>query len=328
MRLGKYILITVGTLAALIFVLLYVGVANPRQDVAWGVNFSEKHTINLHLDWKNTYLAILDDLKARKLKVAVHWDFVEPKEKEFSFADLDWQMSEAGKRGAGVVLAIGMKTPRWPECHIPDWAKSMDKQKQQDEITAYLQAVVARYKSDPALKGWQVENEPYFQFGDCPWKDDAYLEKEVALVRSLDPAHPILITDSGEYSTWFKPARLGDVVGSTLYRTVWFKQLGMYADYLWSPLFYKRHAELIKLLFDKDVIDAELQAEPWGPVLYYDMTVAEQMKSISVGKLRANIDFARRTDMKEAYFWGAEWWYWMKTTQNDPSFWNEAKKVF
>jgi len=88
----------------------------------------------LGLDDRETYLAILDDLKAQKVKISVHWDLLEKKDDKFDFSELDWQMAEAEKRNVQVLLAVGMRTPRWPECHIPDWAKNMTKEEQEENI--------------------------------------------------------------------------------------------------------------------------------------------------------------------------------------------------
>jgi hypothetical protein len=49
----------------------------PRR--RWGVNYSVKQTDFLGLDSRQTYLALLDDLKVKKIKISVHWDLLEKK---------------------------------------------------------------------------------------------------------------------------------------------------------------------------------------------------------------------------------------------------------
>ena len=121
---------------------LFIGKVPEAEKITWGVNFSQKHTENLGLDWKETYLALLDDLNVKHLKVAAHWDQIEPEDDNFYFDDLDWQITEAQKRGAKILLVIGMKTTRWPECHIPGWAINLNKKDQQKEILEMLEKVV------------------------------------------------------------------------------------------------------------------------------------------------------------------------------------------
>jgi len=315
-------------LVVLIFLgYLFIGTPPQAKEQTFGVNFSQKHASLLGLDWQETYVALLDDLGTRKLKVAAHWDLIEPEEGNFSFEDLDWQIREAEKREAQILLAIGMKTPRWPECHIPEWAKNLEKEKQQEKILKMLKQVVLRYKDSPAIKYWQVENEPFFPFGECLWVDKEFLQKEINLVKSLDTQnHPVVITDTGELSTWITAAKMGDRVGTTMYRKVWFtvphflkkkmerlQQIGgFYLSYPYPPSFYWRRAQIIKKLFGKEVMVVELQAEPWGPKLLYDSPLEEQEKSMNLEQFKKNIEFAKKTGLKEFYLWGGEWWYWRK----------------
>jgi len=308
---------------------LFIGSPPQAEKIVWGVNFSQKHAQNLGLDWKETYLALLDDLGVKRFKVAAHWDLLEPEKDRYFFDDLDWQIKKAGEKGAKILLVIGMKTPRWPECHIPEWAKNFNKKEQQKEILEIIEKIVLRYKDSPTIKYWQVENEPFFPFGECPWVDKKFLKKEIELVRLLDPQkRQIVISDSGEWSFWINAARFGDIVGITMYRRVWFHQVGIYIHYPFPPIFYWRKAQIIKNFFGKEVICVELQAEPWGPTLLYDSPLEEQKKTMNLEQFKKNIEFAKKTGFDTFYLWGAEWWYWMKIKQNQPEIWDEAKKLF
>jgi len=222
-----------------------------------------------------------------------------------------------------------MKSGRWPECHIPDWAKNLTKKEQQEEILEMLENIVLRYRDSEAIEMWQVENEAFFPFGECPWVDKKFLKKEIELVKSLDvKKRLILISDSGEGSLWINAARFGDIVGTTMYEKVWFRQIGIYIRYPFPPTFYWRKAQIIKKLFNKEVICIEFQAEPWCPTLLYDCSVEEQRKTMDLEQFRKNIEFAKRTGLNRFYLWGSEWWYWMKVKQNQPEIWDEAKKLF
>lgn len=307
----------------------FVGKAPQVEKINWGVNFSQKHAQNLELDWKETYLALLDELKFKKIKLAFHWDLIEPESGEYNFNDLDWQIDTAKEKGAEILLIIGMKTSRWPECHIPKWAKKFKKEEQQKAILKIIEEIVLRYNQEPTIFAWQVENEPFFPFGECPWIDKKFLKEEVKLVKSLDGLkRPILISDSGEWSFWIEAARLGDIVGTTLYKKVWFHQLGRYVNYHFPAVFYWRKAKIIKTLFNKEVIDVELQAEPWCPTLLYYCPLKEQEKTMNLEQFRKNVEFAKKTGFETIYLWGGEWWYWLKEKQNQSEIWQEAKKLF
>lgn len=321
------------TILIVIFLLIVgyfsLGSTKSAQDIGWGVVFSQKHAKYLKLDWRETYLALLDDLKVKKVKIASYWDLIEPQENNYDFTDLDWQIAEAGNYGAEVLLAVGMKSPRWPECHIPGWAEKIGKDSQQERIIKFLKEIVLRYRDSNVIKGWQVENEPFFVFGECSWVDKEFLKKEVDLIKSLDLKHrPIVIAESGEGFFWLKAAEFGDIVGITMYKKVWLSQFKHYLTYPFTPVVYRRKAELVKKLTGKEVICVELQAEPWGPKLLYDLPLAEQQKTMNLKQFRYNIDFASKTGLEEFYLWGAEWWYWLKEKQNKPEIWNEARILF
>ena len=315
-----------GLVFGMAFLYLFAGSAPRQERVLWGVNFSQKQAESLGLDWKETYRAVLDDLGARRLKIAVHWDLLEPEKREYHFEDIDWQMRELEQRQGKVMLAIGMKTPRWPECHIPSWAQG--KKEQQEAILSMIEEVVLRYRNSPALVSWQVENEPFFPFGECPWADRAFLQKEVDLVHELDSMHPVVISDSGEGSLWMGAASHGDIVGTTLYRKVWSRQVQSYIDYPFPSVFYWRKASLVKALFNKEVIGVELQAEPWGPDPIPQSALEEQEKTMNGSRFKNVVEFAKNTGFTEQYFWGVEWWYWMKKQHGNSEIWDEAKKIF
>jgi len=317
----------------LILLLLFAGyffIGSPPQaeKIDWGVNFSQKHSENLGLNWQETYLALLNDLGATHLKVAAHWDLLEPEKDKYYLDDLDWQIKKAEDCNAKILLVIGMKTGRWPECHIPEWARGLTKEEQQERIFNLVKEIVLRYRGRASIWAWQVENEPFFPFGECPWVDKNFLKKEIDLVKSLDPSHPIVISDSGEGSFWIRAAKFGDIVGTTMYKRVWFHQVGIYVHYPFPPTFYWRKSQIIKKIFDKKVIVVELQAEPWGPKLLYNSPIEEQEKTMNLEQFQQNVEFAKKTGFDRFYFWGAEWWYWLKEVQNEPEIWEEAKKLF
>ena len=324
LKLSSFLL---GAVILTLFVFFFVGFPQ-KQEVTWGVNFSQKHAEGVGLDWKELYTALLEDMEVRNFKIAVHWDQLEPAKDAFSFADLDWQMQKAKEKEATVTLVVGMKTPRWPECHVPSWAGEYSKEEQQQEIREYIEAVVERYKDSMALYSWQVENEPFFDFGLCPWRDTDFLKEEIEIVHSLDSVHPVIVTESGEFSLWNKAASYGDIVGVTLYRKVWFGEFNSYVSYPHTSTTYSRRAQLINTFFGKEVIGIELQAEPWGPSPWKELSIEEQAKTMNTERFANTIEFAQRTGLPRFYLWGAEWWYWMKETKGDAAMWERAKGLF
>ncbi len=147
------------------------------------------------------------------------------------------------------------------------------------------------------------------------------------MVKDLDPSRRIVISDSGERSNWQDAAGIGDLVGTTMYRTN-VKRYGLWTYSFLDPSFYSAKAETIGDLFGKDVICIELQAEPWPSKPLMEAPLLEQLKSMNLDMFKESIEFAKSTGLKAFYFWGAEWWYWMKKKQGRPEIWNEAKRLF
>lgn len=305
-----------------------IGNPPPADEITWGVNFSQKHAENFGFNWQEVYLAFLDDLGVNDIRVATYWDLIEDQNGEFVWDDLDWIVEQTEEREVNLILAVGMKTLRWPECHLPEWAQGLGREEQQREILELIRELVMRYRNSSALKYWQVENEPFFPYGSCPWVDRSFLQREIDLVRTLDSEHRVLITDSGEGSFWISAAKMGDLVGTTMYKKVWFRQARMYFSYPFPPVFYWRKAWLVERLFGDEVICVELQAEPWGPLLIYDLSMEEQKKTMNIEQFHRIVNFARSVGFKENYFWGAEWWYWLRENRNDSQIWDSAKLLF
>jgi hypothetical protein len=313
----------------------FVGKSQKRENITWGVDFSQSHAEYLKLNWKEAYLAIISDLAVKNLKLHTNWDWVEGKKDDFFFDDIDWQIKQAEQNNVKIIYVLGMKTGRWPECHLPVWAQNSPEKQQKEELLKYITKVVERYKGSKAIAFWQVENEPLFKFGICPswyYKNDEFLRKEVALVKSLDPSRKIIISDSGEQSTWFGAAKAGDIVGITMYRSAWAHvndTMGFNINFSFlNPVTYLRKSQIIKKIFGKEVICIELQTEPWTSKAMMQSTLDDQLKSMNPEAFKANIKFAKETGMDKFYLWGVEWWYQMKVKQGRPEMWTEAQKLF
>jgi len=303
--------------------------SHKTYDVEYGISFNQNHATSLGLDWKETYTAMLDELAPKYIRIAAMWKEVEPVHGEFDFADVDFMMDKAKKQGSKVVLVVGQKAPRWPECHVPEWIAGYTKQDAKNDVLAYVETVVERYKDHPALELWQVENEAFihFKFGECAGFNRDVVEKEIALVRSLDTEHEIVMTDSGELSTWRKPSKLGDTFGTTLYRIVQTPG-GTTFSYGWLPAgFYRAKAALLGIRYEHFFV-AELQAEPWfTDSTPLDTPIKTMEQTMNPERMQSHIAYASRVGASRVYLWGVEWWYFMKQTHDDSRYWDIAEQL-
>ncbi|HLD19879.1 MAG TPA: hypothetical protein VJB93_01330, partial [Patescibacteria group bacterium] len=248
----------------------------------WGATFSIPYAEYLGLDWKKVFTESMDDLGIRLFRIPVYWNIVERQQGVYDWTAYDWIVDEAEKRNASLVFVIGNRVPRWPECHPPQWAQRLSAKKRNQAIEALLRETVSHFKGRTVIVRWQVENEPFLQsFGECPPLDEEFLKKEVELVRTIDPSRKVQITESGELSSWLRGAQMGDVLGISMYRTVYNSLVG-FGEYPFGGMFYKNKAQYVKNLVD-DVVISELQAEPWGPDAERDQPIImtpEQMKKV------------------------------------------------
>jgi hypothetical protein len=296
--------------------------ADPNRPISWGVTYSQDFAERLGLDWRQAYLAILDDFKIKKIRLIARWSKIEPMENKFDWADLDWQVAQAAAQNVKIILAVGHKVPRWPECHQPEWVED-----RRTALLKYIEAVVNRYKDNPAIEIWEVENEPFLPFGECPPLDVELLDEEIALVKGLDQ-RPVLVTDSGEISLWFRAAARGDIFGTTMYRWVWNQYLGSY-EYPIPPGFFRAKVRIMRWFVGqgKPFIVIELQGEPWTHKQIYEISLGDQLSLMSLDRFAEIIDYAKQTGFDEYYLWGVEWWYSMKTKHNQPGYWEYVKNL-
>ena len=317
--------ITLTLLAGAVFLFFNLPYTPGNHPVIFGVTFTPSYARYLGLDWKKNYTDILDDLGVRRFRLSAFWNEVEPQKNSYQFDDMDYQINEADKRGAKAILAVGRKLPRWPECHDPAWVKGLSKKDLETELLKYVKTTVERYKNSPVVEEWQIENEPFFSFGMCD--NDLgvdTLKKEIDLVKSLD-TRPVVITDSGEWSSWVSAAKQADILGISMYRESWSNWFGRIYFPI-GPGYYIGKASLISR-YQKRIFISELQVEPWAPKALDAMTVDQMRVSMPVSKMQSNIQFARNVGFDEAYLWGVEWWYFMKQ-HGDDSYWNEGRKLY
>lgn len=334
-KIFAFLLISLGILVLGVGEYLRRTAPDPLRPIEWGVTFSQKFSGKFDFgdnsDWQDNYDAIIHDLGARKLRLIAYWDIIEPDNNTFDFSGLDYQMRAAEEVGSEIILVVGKKVPRWPECHVPRWAQDMEQEKHNAELLEFIEEVVMRYKDSTVLRYWQAENEPFLPFGEgpCALTEKKLLDREIALIRSLDSRHPILATDSGEIGLWFRAAKRGDVFGTTMYRRVHQDTLGNF-EYPLPPEFFRIKEKITRFLvrdYEKKFIVIELGAEPWLKRQLYETTPEEQFVFFDFEFFKDTIDYAKATGFDEYYLWGAEWWYWLKMKHGDPRFWNEAKRL-
>lgn len=319
---------------ALPFIVYYIYRPIVNPNISYGVTFSDKYAEELGLDWKIAFTQSLDDLGVKKYRLIAYWEDIEAKEGIYDFSNIEWQVQEAQKRDAKVILALGRKVPRWPECFEPEWWNKIEDESIRDyHLMKYLEATVKQLKKYDNIEMWQVENEPFFAFGECkyPIKHNT-VQREVSLVRGLD-SRPIVIQDSGEGGYWFPSYRTGDYLAISMYRKVWmdywrtlFKRY-VYFQYPLPYWSYRIKALLTFVPADK-IIVTEAQAEPWGPGPNSTLSKAQKDLTMSRTDFLSILSYSQKSGFERIYFWGVEWWLYEKDKHDNPFYWDTAKALF
>ena len=308
---------------------------NDHKPLRLGVTFIPSYAEDLGLDPQETMDVMINELGVKHFRLVSYWDQLEPEQDQYDFSLLDWQFQKAEAAGASVSLSLGLRQPRWPECHMPEWAKHLSGGPSvgqwPEQLEQFITEVIDRYKGSPALESYQLENEFFLKVfsPECTDYSRERLVEEFNTIKQLDPYHPVILSRSNNYGVPLGQP-VPDIYGFSVYRRVWDGKTGRYFQYPLPPKWYAFHAGVQQILHGKPSMLHELQAEAWPPhgQPIQNTTLEEQNKSIDAGRLEDTFQFGVDTGLREIYLWGAEYWYYRKVKLGDPSLWNIAKEKF
>lgn len=319
-----------------------------------GTTFSKVQCLYLGLDWKESYLAVLG-MDWDIIRLGAYWNEIEPQEGRCDFSDLDWQIEQAKSRKIPVILTVGMKAPRWPEYFIPEWVYNKTKVGVSHVVSEnpvlrrytleFIRNVVSHYGEEPAVAYIQVENEALNRYGGKNWQiSKEFLSEEVKLVSSLDPLkRPIILTTATQPDKFIRflvniftkgnpiedNLSICNILGINVYPVIGRKTLGI-RHYVKNR---KRHREerfsyILKLAEEegKEAWVTELQAEPWEPgKLVHKME--GNSPSASPEMTKEYFQDLRRQGFTAILLWGAEYWYYQKTRNNNDAWWKMVEEI-
>ena len=307
-----------------------------------GISFSPQRAAYLGLDYRVAFKR-LEAMHFRVIRLSTYWDQVDRE----GYDQLDWLMSEARKSHQPVALTVGMKALGWPEFFIPASAVPVGGLHQGQDVAtdsafreaalSFVDATVDRYRDNPVLVAWQVENEPFNRAGPQRlWIDAEFLRDEIASVRALDGHHrPVIVNAFSHFNLVFDQASArqgfdfrqwlgfdadsaerdglsvlgrGDVLGLDVYTAIGYQFLGSdhmsHADGDWPDRLAR-----VRDLAHKQVKLAwitEAQAEPWESS---DLNYANP-KSTSPSAIRGIFANLKDAGFTTVLFWGSEYWLW------------------
>jgi hypothetical protein len=190
----------------------------------FGVSFSIKQCRDFGINPQDTLTWLIKDAGFRRFRLMSYWNEHEKEQGKYRFDELDWQIKKVARAGGVITLCLGVRQPRWPENHWPDWAWELSKEERTKALLGFIETVVERYKNEPAIISYQLENEALLEdFGVRPEIDRNRLVEEFQLVKRLDPTRPVIMTTSHH---WGIPIRqpIPDIVGFSYYHVIYDKK--------------------------------------------------------------------------------------------------------
>lgn len=329
-KIGVWLLVFIIVLTTLMYgIAQWYIFKHKNEPLELGTTFIESYAERLGLNPQETLQASIDELGIKRYRLVSYWDEGEPQEDNYDFTSLDWQFDMIEEAGGTVSLALGARQPRWPECHIPDWALAGGDDYWKQELKEYITEVVNRYKDREALVSYQMENEYFLEvFGECKDHTRERLVDQFNLVKQLDPDTPVIVSRSNNaVPSWPIGEPRADIVGASIYKRVWDKTVTKrYFEYPFPAWFYSFLAGATELTTGRNTFIHEMQAEPWPPKDITEVSLAEQDKSFNASMMHDRINFGVATGMRTIDLWGMEWWYYRRVKFNDFSLWEAAKK--
>lgn len=280
------------------------------------------------------------------IRMGAYWNRIETRPGTFNSEELDARLEMAVAAGKRVILAVGaIKTFGYPELHLPRHLApqglpegALISPASHPGLAAAAQHfvgwVVDRYRSNPAITAWQVENEALDPLGvEHSWRLSLdFIAAEADIVRRVDRSRPVLMSGFVPLSApvrvtqWWRTrgqgdslagARaLADQVGLDLYPRHAVAAVGTRTLYLdggampWSRLGKRR---LTAAAGGRPVLVTEGQAEPWEAVTVPPSRGGRVPYSCPPERIILNYNLALAssgpTSAVAAYlFWGFEYW--------------------
>lgn len=281
----------------------------------YGASLSIKACRQFEADLGDVLQFALKELGLRRFRLMTYWDECESVRGQYDFSAVQQSIDEITRWGGEVTLSLGLRQPRWPECHPPQWVAELNEIERERRLLAFIETTVETLQGNEAIKSYQLENEALNRgIGTCDNYSRPRFKREHELVKRSDPERPIIMSTSDSWGMpWRKPRP--DVYAFSMYRHQWTRR-SLSRRYR-SPLFMRARKQAIEHFLRRPVICHELQMEPWGPKSTERLTGEQQYGLMSPGHMEAALHYAAASGFTTVDMWGLEWWYWRAKGYND-----------
>lgn len=241
-----------------------------------GTTFSQLQCEYLGVDYRACFEQLICDPEYQVIRLCGYWNRIELEPGVYQFDELIELLDGCRAHGKRVVLTVGMKAPRWPEFHIPEFYAELgfESQEFREALFAFLDhvcRVATGYRN--LLSCIQVENEPFHAYdvnGQRTIPPQLVFE-EVRLIREQLPGITIAVTcglsmtkpfEAQDIRALWYATQVADYIGFNVY-----VHIGVAAGrYLVARgwLYYQLRFYVFALrMIGKRCFVAEAQDEPW-----------------------------------------------------------------
>ena len=308
------------------------------------------------LDPRESYIKLLDEFYFQWVRLPFFWDQMIDKNGNLKLDDLIFAISEAQKRDVQVIIALGVKTPSYPEFHWPGEIASKVKFGETigashpiaPDVLEMDRKVVEQLAQFDNISHWQIENEPFLANINNIKIDKSLIEAEIETVRSSDPKRRSIILNHVGPATvdrrwhslldFLKPE---DVLAvNAFFKTqgvnlLSFSLFGKQIDIAWprgftfpaqSWLFLSPDYKLLREEVESRDIGfwvLEMQAEPY----IRELNDADAGRfSFQAEDIKKADEFLRASGIDNIGLWGASFWLYRESI-GDSSWMNEVKQL-
>jgi hypothetical protein len=326
------------------------------KNVRYGFSYSFEQAGWYGIDPRQGFVALLERYDFAWARLPFFWDQVIDENGNLNLDDLEWAIEEAGKRDVKVVVAVGLKTPYYPEFHIPDYIASQVKFGERitadhpvaDDVVEIDKKVVRELSRHKNISHWQVENEPFLANINNMVIDESLIRAEAQAVRESDPlGRPLIFSNAArgaydkKYLKLLEIAQPGDVLSVNAYfktQGVDLFALGIFGKeihvrwpkrFTWpvqSWLFLSPDYEGIRKTAGSKGVEVwvvEMQAEPYIRVIG---NAYENRFAYGADDLAKAEEFVRSKRFENIGFWGVHFWQF-KEKHGDISWVKAVEKI-
>ncbi|MDO8599821.1 MAG: beta-galactosidase [bacterium] len=283
--------------------------------IEFGTTLSQKELRHKEIDL-DFALGEFKNLGLSWMRLACYWDEIEKQPGKYDFQTIEKIVSFCEENKIKIIMCLGMKSPRWPEFHLPAHKTNLvhtnlispgDNKKLLKEVIRFNAQCVEQFGKTKAITVWHIENEAMDVSGPQNLAlASSFLAEEIKALRKKD-GRKILVSLWGnkllERSHFPQAITLGDIVGLDVYPRVPQKLILGFVHYQTPNTSGLEYVARLVRHSGKELWITELQAEPWETS--EEVKNSNNPPSFLPKHFQDNLNYALSLSPNTILFWGS-----------------------